>query len=890
MSAGRRKPAQRDPAPDAGGLTVIVTHINADFDAVGSLIAARHLYPGAVCVIPGGTERTVRDFMVQSTLYSLNLEGAPEIDLERVERLVVVDTRQADRIGRMAALLGRDDVEVHIYDHHPDSDEDFSGRVTIVEPTGSTVAVLVKLLKQRKIIVPPEQATVMAMGIYEDTGGLTFNSTTVDDYDAARYCLECGAELSTVGDLMARTMDTEQVLVLGDLLRSVRRLHFGSTPVALAEAQVASGGQDLALVVNRLAQIEHLPTIFALFRVEGRVTLIARSSLPKVDVGRICRELGGGGHPTAASASLPDKTLVEAHELLRAVLRSNFSKRPIAEQIMTTSPRCIEYDATVEQALRELVRWRINALCVVREGRFAGVITRQTVGGAMHHGQGDRPVSEFLQVEPQSVAPKESFERIYELIVGRGNRLLPVVDRGRVLGVIARGDLLRALGERMDATRPLRAEPRAHRSLRNQMEQRLPRKAMAVLRKIGRVAHAAGYESYAVGGFVRDLIIGRSNLDVDVVVEGDVLDLVPQLTAKLGCRAAIHERYKTAKLIMPDGMRVDLASARWETYAEPAARPEVEIGSIKSDLFRRDFTINTLLIRLRPRGFGELLDHFDGRRDIKDSKLRVLHSLSFIEDPTRILRAVRFLVRFDFRLGRQTEKLMNMAISREFLSRVDGKRLLSELRLICEEQEPLEVFEMMRELKIWRYFSPRILLDERQHAHLARLREVLAWHALLYTGVRISLWRVWTLGLCNRMNEQLFGEFLERLKIAARDRERLRLCREQAGDAVQALARLRSPRPSTVDRILGTLDREALLFAMATTGRETTRQAISAYISHYSQIGIELRGDDLLQLGLSSGPQIGEVLTRVRAAKLDERVKGRSEQLALARRLIRRRH
>ncbi|RLA93749.1 MAG: polya polymerase, partial [Deltaproteobacteria bacterium] len=179
-------------------MEVIVTHLNADFDSLGSMIAAKKLYPEAKLVFPGAQEKSLRDFLVRSTLYILESERLKDVDLGEVRRLIVVDTRQRSRIGKFVHLLQRPEVEIHIYDHHPPSPDDFHGHLEVVEERGANTTIMTRLLRERGIEITPEEATVMMLGIYEDTGSFTYPSTTEADFQEAGYLLSCGADLRIV--------------------------------------------------------------------------------------------------------------------------------------------------------------------------------------------------------------------------------------------------------------------------------------------------------------------------------------------------------------------------------------------------------------------------------------------------------------------------------------------------------------------------------------------------------------------------------------------------------------------------------------------------------------------------------------------------------------------
>ncbi|MBW2560031.1 MAG: CCA tRNA nucleotidyltransferase [Deltaproteobacteria bacterium] len=227
---------------------------------------------------------------------------------------------------------------------------------------------------------------------------------------------------------------------------------------------------------------------------------------------------------------------------------------------------------------------------------------------------------------------------------------------------------------------------------------RLP--ALPVLQDAGRCAGEMGFGAYAVGGLVRDLFLQRETLDVDIAIEGDSIAFASRFSADHGTHLLVYERFKTANLAFSSGFKMDVATTRTEVYEHPAALPLVRPGSIKDDLFRRDFSMNTLAVCLNPDRFGELLDPFQARKDIRKGSIRILHDRSFVDDPTRIFRAARFEKRFDFKLEDVTKRCVQDAVSAGLIERLSGYRIASELRLILKEEDPLPVIQRLEELGV----------------------------------------------------------------------------------------------------------------------------------------------------------------------------------------------
>ncbi len=684
-------------------MEVITTHINADFDSLASMLAAKKLYPGAVLVFPGSTEKNLRDFFLQSTFYVFQAERMKNVDLKAVKRLILVDTRQPGRIGKFGEVARRPGVELHIFDHHPPSREDLHGTVEQVREVGATVTILARILQEKEIALTPEEATILAVGLYEDTGSFTFSSTTPEDLRTAAFLLTRGANLNIVSSLITRELTADQISLLNELVQSATRHLVRGIEIVVARASSDKYVGDFALLVHKLKDMENINVLFALARMEDRVYLVARSRIEEVNVGEIAAAFGGGGHATAAAATLRDMDLPEAEKKLLDYLGKQIQPLRLARELMSFPVKTIPTKETIEHAGELLTRYNINVLPVLDDGRVAGLITRQVIEKAAFHGFKDSPVGDYMTTEFAVVNPQTPLTKIQDLVVGNNQRFLPVLEKGRLVGAITRTDLLRWLSARSNQATPSLAEsdffasePRK-RAILKIMEERLPPAVMQLLKNIGRKAGDMGLQAYAVGGFVRDLLLRNENFDIDVVVEGDGIRLARALAEEGKGELRVHRRFGTATLRLSDRYRLDLATARLEYYEHPGALPQVEHSSIKLDLYRRDFTVNALAIHLHPDHFGELIDFFGGQKDLKERVIRVLHNLSFVEDPTRVFRALRFEQRIGFQIARQTHMLMENAARMELFGRLSGRRLFRELVLCLSEEKPLPVLKRLRD-------------------------------------------------------------------------------------------------------------------------------------------------------------------------------------------------
>jgi tRNA nucleotidyltransferase (CCA-adding enzyme) len=882
---------------DASALTLIATHINADFDALASMLAAQKLYPEARVVFPGSQEKNLRNFFISSLVYLFNMTDIQSIDLGRVKRLVLVDTRQSGRIGKLAALVGRRDVEIHIYDHHPAGDADIRGSFEVCDATGATVTLLVEAIRERPVDITPDEATIMCLGLYEDTGSFTYPSTTERDLIAAAFLLSKGANLNVVSDLIARELNHEQVSLLNDMIQAAHRLNVNGVEVVVTSISREAYIPDFAFLVQKMAKMENIDVIFALALMESKIYIVARSRRVEVDVGAILGSFGGGGHAYAAAATVKSQTLTQTENQLLERLQEKIKTQRPARTLMSSPAIGVDPAVSCEEANQLLTRYNINALLVTGKngGReeLRGYITRQVIEKALFHKLGGEPVREYMTTEVACVGPEADLREIQKKIIENKQRILPVMQEGRIIGVITRTDLLNVLVGHGRPAAEASAEPLRDaflprtRNVTKFMQERLPRRLVGILRQIGEVASSLNCGAYVVGGFVRDLFLYRGDEDLDIVIEGDGIAFARQFAKIAGARIHTHEKFGTAVIIYPDGMEIDVASARMEYYNFPAALPVVEMSSIKLDLYRRDFTINTLTIQLNPDRFGILIDFFNAQKDIKEKSIRVLHNLSFVEDPTRVFRAIRFEQRFGFSIGRLTAGLIQNAVRMDFFRQLSGRRVFNELQLILQEENPGAAVARLNDFNLLKEVHPALVCDKAMLALMNAVQQVVAWYDLLFLDESYMTWAVYFLALIHRCEQEQVQEICRRFELTPRMQKLFVDSRAKAQECLRALARSLPADNSAVYHRLAGFRTEPILFMMAATDQEKVKKAISLYFTHLRRTTISLKGEDLQQLGVRPGPIYREIFQAVFDARLNGRVKTREEELAFARKRLR---
>jgi tRNA nucleotidyltransferase (CCA-adding enzyme) len=887
----------KKPGHNKKEITIITTHINADFDALASMLAAQKLYPDALVVFPGSQEKNLRNFFIKSMVYLFNMVNIKDVDLSNVKRLVLVDTKQPSRIGKFADIINRSDIDIHIYDHHPPMDNDIKGNYEVHCLTGATVSILTEIIKNKGIDISPDEATIMCLGIYEDTGSFTFPSTTEKDFTAAAFLLSKGANLNIVSNLISREISPEQVGLLNDMIQAATHYNINGIEIVITIVSTDNYVSDFAFLVQKMAKMENLNAIFAIAQMGDKMYVVARSKIPEVDVGAIVTPLGGGGHTFAASASIKGKTLAQIEQTLTEILYSKIKSRNRAKDLMSFPVMRIGDDVSCKEAGNLLTRYNINALLVTQKHNgtenLLGFITRQIIEKALHHGLDHIKVKEYMTTELVSVAPDAELLEIQEKIIENKQRILPVIDNGIITGVITRTDLLNILvGQSQlvssSSTDPFK-EP-VHVRTRNVlkfMKERLSPRILDMLQVIGEKAYELGCNAYVVGGFVRDLFLYRTNEDLDIVIEGDGIAFAKKYAKFVNARIHSYEKFGTAVVIFPDGFKIDVASARMEYYKFPAALPTVEMSSIKLDLFRRDFTVNTLAIQLKPNKFGQLIDFFSAQKDIKEKSIRVLHNLSFVEDPTRVFRAIRFEQRFGFSIGKLTSGLIENAVKMNFFKRLSGRRVFAELRQILEEKNPLDAIKRLDEYDLLRVVHPSIELNNQMISLFNSVKKVLSWRDLLFLEEPYMRWAVYFLALTRYCDKETADEICMRIELAPRYKTIFCKERFEADRSMLWMERNLPTKNSTIYKHLAVFRIELILYMMAATKHKTVKRSISNYVTQLRYINTSVTGKDLKNMDLEPGPIYREILQAVLDAKLNGQLKTRNDELDFVKAYVR---
>jgi tRNA nucleotidyltransferase (CCA-adding enzyme) len=845
---------------------VIATHGNTDFDAFGAMLAARLLYPGAVVAV-AALNRNVRDFY---RLHAEELGAVVEVgqlELDAIRRLVVVEVTSASRLGDLEAVALDPDVETILFDHH--AEHELPAWVTeetaVVSSDGALTTTLVGVVAERELTPTPLEATAFALGIHEDTGSLTYATTTQRDVDALSWCLRHGARQDLVNEYLHAPLAPAERGLLQHLLEALEPVEPGDEVLlaAVSWPEYVDGVSNLA---HKIVDLTDARALVLLVEMDERVFAVFRSRLERIDAAAAAAVLGGGGHAQAASA-ISRESLATARERVVAALEGARADEPLARDVMSAPARAVEPGATVRDAMTLCQRHGQSGVFVVDEGRLVGGVSREDLDKAVGHDLAHAPVRGIMSGQVATVAEDATLAELRARVTSAEDGRVAVVRDGELLGVVSRADLLRTL----EGATPRPPEPAESIADEILATPRLARIADAVAR-LGERADGV----YIVGGTIRDILLGEQAFDVDVAVEGDAIAFAYALAKALDGRATPHRRFGTAVVSYGDGERIDVVTTRTEFYDAPGALPTVERAGLQEDLFRRDFTINAMAASLGADDLGRLVDPYGGRADLEARVLRVLHNLSFIDDPTRIFRGIRYEARHGFRFEEHTARLLRGCIEMGLVGDLSSSRLRDELTALLEDPGAADGIRRLGELGADRAIHPHLRGDEdaaRLFSRASALRDEL--------GVELPTWRIGIAALARELTTEEAYDWLDRLTVRRRDAELIVGAIAVAPRIVERL-RVETLDPAQVVALADPFAPDAPLHALALEERAELRD----YFERLRNVRLEIGGADLIALGLAESPTIGEILGELRKRKLNGELDGRDAELAAARELV----
>lgn len=895
-------------------MDLVLCHTTADFDTLGAAVGLTRLLPGSRIVLTGGCHPTVQRFV------ALHRDEYPLIERRavnpaQIRSLTLVDAQQPERFGPAAAWIDQAkerNIPITIYDHHGPASDDSVAQRQVIDAVGAATTLVVEAIRQQHIEPTVAEATVMALGIHVDTGSLIYEQSTPRDAEALAWLMAHGASLRAISefvepglspvlqDLLATAIDTLQEETCQGYSLAWAMVELSAyTPglSGLAERLISLADADVLLFGAHYGKGQPSQRkLLIVGRARGRISTMARHQ--GIDLGKILKTVGGGGHATAAAASLttPDPDAAMADCLNQ--VRSQLPHPPTARALMSSPVRTIRPDTTIREAQRILLRYGHSGLSVVNASdELVGMISRRDLDLALHHGFSHAPVKGYMATQVKTITPTTPLPDIEALMVTYDIGRLPVIDHRNLVGVVTRTDVLRHLHQDQLNTSPQSLHPAAQAPppprLQETLKSTFKPALWEVLQDITAAAQQRGWHLYLVGGAVRDLLLHQSprqekSPDLDLVVDGFYQ------TAQVGAGVELAEvikadfpevdlqiygRFQTAALVWHKeldhplaAVMIDIATARTEFYPYPAANPEVEASSIQQDLYRRDFTINAMAIRLTDPGAGQLLDFFGGQVDLQQRSIRVLHPNSFIEDPTRIYRAVRFAVRLDFTLEAQTEGFIHHAIESGIYTQMQRQvkqvpalqsRLKNELKYILAAHYWQPALSLLDRLQALRCIHSDFVMTP---TLWQQLRRVSRWIERFEWQHHCPPWQIRLEILLAAVPHPRRGDIAAALQLTEASIQRLKTLDRVENDWLQRFAR--RPSPSQIYHQLARADRPTLLLASARHPKQLAPK-IWRYLTQWADLDPFVDGHQLKAMGYRPGPQFRDILAAAFDAQLD---------------------
>ncbi|MDJ0509909.1 MAG: CBS domain-containing protein [Crocosphaera sp.] len=884
-------------------MDLILCHQTVDFDALGAAVGLSRLKVGSRIVLAGGAHPTVKDFLAlhRDEIALIELRS---VNVKEIRHLIVVDNQQLSRLGKAAHWFNLPQIQsIELYDHHLNSMSDIPSTFKQIEAVGATTTLIVEIMQQKKVDLNPIEATIMALGIHVDTGSLTFPQSTARDAKALACLMEMGANTKTIAEycdpgfsLQLQELFTEAL----DKLKTKVVRGYKVAWVLIETENFVSGLSNLAERLIELSESDALLFAHAYHKKHNnkplrdeRLTIIGRTRIEGTNLNQLFSVYGGGGHSQAASLILRN---VDTDVKLKQLVEEFIAQIPnplTARDLMSSPVRTIRPETTIAQAQRVLFRYGHSGLSVVdKNDQLVGIISRRDLDLALHHGFSHAPVKGYMTRNLKTITPDTLLPDIESIMVTYDVGRLPIIDNNKLVGIVTRTDLLRQIHQQRQEVKDKNGKrvPTVScllHSIRNYLEPSLSK----LLTEIAQESQKKGWHLYLVGGAVRDLLLTDKNekvllQDIDLVVDGfhrsaDVgagVELASTLQKKYpNSRLSVHGEFQTAALLWhqdPEfgSLWIDIATSRTEFYPYPAANPEVEASSIRQDLYRRDFTINALAVRLTPPREGELLDFFGGLLDLKAKEIRVLHANSFIEDPTRIYRAVRFAVRLNFEIEAQTEAYIRYAIESGVYEHLRIKnhvapalttRLKAELKYILEANYWKPALQLLSYLDALKCLHNQVILDDKVWW---QIRCASRWLKYLDPDNNIGHWLIRLEILISSINVQERQKISKSLQLPKEINERIKTV-----DAICLELNNTLLRYDKVSDKYKQLNHYKLpdLILVAVNSNQEIRRIIWQYLTQWSKVQSPLNGNDLKGMGYKPGPQYKVVLDRLLSLTLD---------------------
>ncbi len=862
-------------------MKIITSHINLDFDGYASACLLTLFFKGYNLVFPGSKEEKVNHFVTKNhhkLPEELNLQSIRNIKLESI---VVTDTSKCERLSELCEKIKEISPErLWTFDHHTKDVEEIFLRAkgSFIKERGSSTSIVVDFLKENGVKIPDFYATLGIIGIYEDTDFLSFSETRPEDVEAVAYLLRCGADLSEVAGVLKNPLTPSQIELLNLIIPAIEKLTVRGREVAVVRLSLNRYYSDVSSVIHRVMELENIGFFIAILQMEKKVYLIVKSNFSDIDLRDIFQGIAFG-HQNAVSGIFRNKTVFEVEKMVKNRLE-NLPPLNRIKHIQSPPIFILSEDQTVKKAFEIFNRVKVNTLPVKdNEGRIIGYVSRQDIDYAISKGFEKVKTGNFVNRDIIVLNAEDEIDRAKRVFMETGVKLLFVEENGKITGLVTRTSALKHSLVVKDVGLKTTV------NLRDRLKEYLPDYIYRILLIASDIASEMGVDLYIVGGFVRDLLLKKRNLDLDLVVSKDGMEFGKKLAEKIDAGVKVHDKFNTAKLNIGSRLRIDIATLRFEYYEMPGDLPRITAGSLFHDLYRRDFTINAMAVCLNRQRFGELIDYFNGRRDLKDRIIRVLHSMSFIDDPTRILRALRFKHRFRFTIGKTTESLMVAAANMNIFSTISGARYLKEFKQLFAEKNASFILDDFERYGCATFLKKDLKTDDYIKSIALNIDSVVTWYQLLYKK-DVEQWLLYLMAILIHQNYKERMEIANKLFLKRKEKDIILNYRSFLRE-YSVFASSKERKLSEYYHFFKKREVEILLFALAFFEDEEYKKHISIYIDRYMDFKLKVNGKDAIKLGMKEGFGVKRVLDKLTSEVIDRGLYSREEQLKLLHSIVR---
>lgn len=833
------------------------------------MVAAKKLYPNAQLVMTDKLNPSVKRFL---SLYRdhFDILNDTKINWEHITEVVVVDVATAKRIGPIMNQLNQEQVTFTLYDHHPPQEGDLQAQIRHVELVGATITLLLEEIQRKQLEISPLEATLFGLGLYTDTGSFTYDTTTARDLQVGSYLLEKGANLMLIKRFADEMDYNKHYALFEQLLLKQEEFLINGLSIVFSCHQHAKFEGGLATITRKLLETTGADAAIIMVEMQQTIYLVGRGQSHRINLLPLIRAYGGGGHTQAASATIKQALWDQVVGNVREQLTQIVQPAIVAHEIMSSPVKSISPETRIDFALELLTRYGHSGFPVVENHKLVGIISRRDIDKATRHGLGHAPVKAYMSTRCVTVDPDKSLEEILQIMIKHDIGRIPVINGEELVGIISRTNIIEVLhNQNQKGDYEERLLLPSKQNLQVQLQEQLPKALYQILVEIGHAADQQSIDAYIVGGFVRDLLLKKVNQDIDIVIDGDGIGFAQTLAQLYGGEIIVHNSFGTSSWKHPSGIKIDVTSSRFEYYEHPAALPKVEYASLKEDLYRRDFTINAMAIQLNQHAFGQLIDFYNGQQDLQAKRIRILHNLSFIEDPTRLIRAVRFELRFQYKMDEHSLHIAATSIDK--IRELSTARIMNELYKLFEEEQPLQAIHRLYEINFWQALSKEISSSELALLHGKKFMQVLQdftvfdnlkpihFHFIVLPFFQSHAVAHGIKQLAQRKAEHTFLNEIKHIAEVMQNSTALSL--------------------GELHYHFRHINELSLLFYTSHPEQLRHLASMREYLTKRQTIPKLLTGEDLIKANILQGPQFSKLLTDIEIAYLLGQVKDRSEAL-----------